>query len=403
MENAPAVLTTPPPAALTSWTAQDAGLPMPIQVDLVVARVLAVQEIISKVFKEGSHFGVIPGTGTKKTLLKPGFDMLCLAFKFSPEFVKQPESIETDKMINVVYKCRLIQSETGRVIATGDGSCNSKEEKYRWTTTAKKCPSCGAEAIIKGKQEYGGGWVCFERKGGCKAKWPDGAKEIEGQVAGRVENDNPWNFHNTLTKMAQKRAGMAAIITACGLSSDFTQDLEDIAENQRAAHTTRDEYSQDGDYSPAPAEQPKPQEKVYTAQEIHDQVTAGAAACLTVENLSAFKALLFQKNGLWFSDHVKDILRYHHTRITGVVRSATLDPMEAKVLEKVVAGVKLSAEGCLTKVDFDTLKAACKDQGGAFLHPDVVQAISSAYRAKFPDEFHPNGDRKTVLETAAAH
>ena len=38
---------------------------------------------------------------------------------------------------------------------------------------AKKtlCPVCGKDAIIQGKPEYGGGWVCFSKKGGCGAKF----------------------------------------------------------------------------------------------------------------------------------------------------------------------------------------------------------------------------------------
>ena len=219
---------------------QDHSLPMPIQVDRIVERVEAVKEIVNKVFKDETHFGKIPGTGDKKTLLKPGFDALCLAFQFSPEFIKQPESIERDNFINLVYKCRIIHSATGRVIATGDGSCNSREEKYRWTNSARKCPMCQKETIIKGKAEYGGGYVCFAKKGGCGAKYGEKDPAIVDQVVGRVENDNPWNFHNTLTKMAQKRAGMAAIITACGLSGDFTQDMEDF-EPQAHDKSKRDE------------------------------------------------------------------------------------------------------------------------------------------------------------------
>lgn len=43
-------------------------------------------------------------------------------------------------------------------------------------TAEKKCPACGStSAIIKGKAEYGGGWVCFKKKGGCGAKLADDA------------------------------------------------------------------------------------------------------------------------------------------------------------------------------------------------------------------------------------
>ncbi len=238
-------LPAPVPATLNGNAValtQPAGNPlaMPVPVRAVIERHEAIQEIVRGVFQDGVHFGKIPGTGEKKTLLKPGFDTLCEAFQFSPDFVKQPESIETDKFINLVYKC-VLTSSSGRVVATGVGSCNSKEEKYHWTTTARKCPNCKAEAIIKGKQEYGGGWVCFDKKGGCKSKFRDGDQAIEGQPVGRIENDNAWNFHNTLTKMAQKRAGMAAIITACGISGDFTQDMEDVAEPEPNAKTKRDD------------------------------------------------------------------------------------------------------------------------------------------------------------------
>lgn len=35
-----------------------------------------------------------------------------------------------------------------------------------------KCPECGhTGAIIKGQEQYGGGYVCFKKKQGCGAKW----------------------------------------------------------------------------------------------------------------------------------------------------------------------------------------------------------------------------------------
>lgn len=37
-----------------------------------------------------------------------------------------------------------------------------------------KCPKCGKpDAVIKSKEEYGGGWVCFKKKDGCGAKWDE--------------------------------------------------------------------------------------------------------------------------------------------------------------------------------------------------------------------------------------
>jgi hypothetical protein len=50
------------------------------------------------------------------------------------------------------------------------------------TADAPVCPKCGAAAIIKGKAEYGGGWVCFKKKGGCGAKFAYDPAEGEPPV-----------------------------------------------------------------------------------------------------------------------------------------------------------------------------------------------------------------------------
>lgn len=45
-------------------------------------------------------------------------------------------------------------------------------------SSAMICPACGKPAIIKSKAEYGGGWICFEKKGGCGRKFKDGDPDI---------------------------------------------------------------------------------------------------------------------------------------------------------------------------------------------------------------------------------
>jgi hypothetical protein len=52
------------------------------------------------------------------------------------------------------------------------------------------CPACKKSgAIIKGKAEYGGGYVCFTKKQGCGAKFSDA--EMEQIKAGKVEAPKP--------------------------------------------------------------------------------------------------------------------------------------------------------------------------------------------------------------------
>jgi hypothetical protein len=116
------------------------------------------------------------------------------------------------------------------------------ESKYRWRKAALKCPACGKEAIIKGKAEYGGGWVCYGKNGGCGAKYRDGDAAVEKQKTGKVENPDIADTYNTVLKMSKKRAYVDAVITACAASDIFTQDAEDLREY--AAHDGGDVMSQ---------------------------------------------------------------------------------------------------------------------------------------------------------------
>jgi hypothetical protein len=109
----------------------------------------------------------------------------------------------------------------------GVGNCSTMETKYRYRQTPIKCPVCGKEAVIKGKEEYGGGWVCWSKKDGCNAKWKDGDPAIESQRQGRMENPDIADTYNTVLKMGKKRAFVDAQIQACAASDIFTQDVAD--------------------------------------------------------------------------------------------------------------------------------------------------------------------------------
>lgn len=173
-------------------------------------------------------YGIIPGS-TKPTLLKPGAERLCAAFHLNPVFETIGVTEDWNKPLFFYrYSCHLIHIETGLEIATGVGSCNSMEAKYRWRTQSRVCPKCGKETIIAGKAEYGGGWICFARKGGCGAKFNADDQSITGQVTGQVANDDIYSIVNTIDKMAQKRALIAAVLIGANASEFFTQDIEDM-------------------------------------------------------------------------------------------------------------------------------------------------------------------------------
>ena len=212
--------------------------PAELEVQDVAAQVRKVQELMESVMTEGSHYGVIPGCGDKPTLLKPGAEKLSLTFRLVPEFecdlTEIPHEIWGHREYHVT--CKLIHQPTGKFAGEGVGMCSTMEAKYRYRTAERTCPQCGKASVIKGKADYGGGWLCWKKKNGCGAKWGDRAPEAKAfeQAAERQENPDPADTHNTVMKMSKKRAHVA-IITALSVSDMFTQDIEDMAHGQDRA------------------------------------------------------------------------------------------------------------------------------------------------------------------------
>nr|DAT64589.1 MAG TPA: PROTEIN/RNA Complex, RIBOSOME-INHIBITOR complex.2A [Caudoviricetes sp.] len=189
-------------------------------------QVAIVQQAMRAVMKKGLHYGVIKGCGDKPVLLKPGAEVLALTFQFAPKYDVQVTDLGNGHREYSVT-CELTHRPTGAYVGQGIGSASTRESKYLYRKAEQKCPRCGKESIIKGKKEYGGGWICFQKKGGCGAKFPDGDPEIENQNMGRVEHDNPADYYNTCLKMAKKRALVDAVLTCTAASDIFTQDIED--------------------------------------------------------------------------------------------------------------------------------------------------------------------------------
>ena len=208
---------------------QDLVLSPVMNIEVAKKRLADFQEFVRGYLVEGEDFGTIPGTA-KPTLLKPGADKLCELYGLSDDYetLTQVEKFEADPpLFDYTIKCILKRGD--RLVATGLGSCNSYEGKYKWRDAQRICPNCQKPCIIKGKQEYGGGWLCFGKKGGCGAKFDEGDPAIEEQKVGRVPNDDIATIKNTILKMAKKRAKIDATLGATRSSGIFTQDMEDIA------------------------------------------------------------------------------------------------------------------------------------------------------------------------------
>lgn len=137
-------------------------------------RIDLLKEFVRDHMTEGEDFGVIPGTSSKPTLLKPGAEKLNAMFGLAPVAEVANRVEDWDKgFIAYEVKVTLLNKRTQNIEAEGLGNCNSKERKYK--------------------------------------------------------NQDAANVANTILKMAKKRALIDATLSATRASGVFTQDLEDLS------------------------------------------------------------------------------------------------------------------------------------------------------------------------------
>lgn len=207
-------------------TAQLAVAPQ-VEAGELVKRLDLIREAMQTAMTADVDYGVIPGTGGKPTLLKPGAEKLAVLFQLDVQTVTRKEWGPGDHL-TVEASVTVFHAPTGIRLGSGEGLCTTREKKYGKRKADRVCPTCGATAIIKGKAEYGGGWLCWKKRDGCNAKFSDGDQRIESQQAGEVDNPDLPDTWNTVVKMAKKRAVIDAVLLATGASALFTQDAEDL-------------------------------------------------------------------------------------------------------------------------------------------------------------------------------
>jgi hypothetical protein len=206
-------------------------IPAPEEHNRIIERNQAIVALKETVFAKGVHYGEpFKGSG-KPSLLKPGAELLMSRFHLWPRFVERSivENWDPDHPVfHYRYECQLVEVGTDRIIGAGIGSCNSMEDKYRWRKNDRLCPACQEPKIIKSKypdrQTGEIGWYCLA----CKTTFSSTDSRITEQETGKVPNNEIFTLVNTLDKMAQKRAFVAAVLVATGASAYFTQDVEDF-------------------------------------------------------------------------------------------------------------------------------------------------------------------------------
>ena len=160
----------------------------------------ALRENMRAVLREGVDYGVIPGTGNKPALLKPGAEKLLQWFGFG--HAMERTEIDTDDSghrLGATYRCTVTKGlPDGRQAVIGMCEGYAGYDEDRFYTSAEQ-----AEAK--------------ERANAARYKRSVNTSKFTSYRA-------PWN---SVIKMAQKRAMVGAALQATSASSLFTQDVED--------------------------------------------------------------------------------------------------------------------------------------------------------------------------------
>jgi len=231
--------------------------------EYLITRGLAVLHL-----KAGVHYGP-PWPGSQKDNLylagAEAVNALMLVRVSSPRV--RDKIFDLDKGFFLYdFEVDLINKETGNIEATGIGSCNSWEDKYRYRNVGLQCPICNKETIKKSKwadKSPEKGWYCYQKIGGCGAQFHIQFNEITSQKPGKVENDNPANQLHTIQSIAHKRAHLKATRLHACLSNTFSQDGEDFS--RTVVNVTPDKMPEKTE----PKALPPPEDKLDDAQEDH--------------------------------------------------------------------------------------------------------------------------------------
>ena len=175
----------------------------PLTAVAIRSQVNLVQEVMKSVMKDGTHFGVIPGT-PKPSLWKPGAEVLAATFRIAVSY-----KVEELKAADAVrYRVTAIGTHqtTGFVLGEGMGECSSMEEKYKWRKAYD--------------EEF-------------NATQEDRRRIKYGKYSTKQVRTESADLANTILKMACKRAQVAMTLNVTAASDIFTQDIEDLPEELR--------------------------------------------------------------------------------------------------------------------------------------------------------------------------
>lgn len=181
--------------------------------------------LVNRVLESGVDYGVIPGTGDKPTLLKPGAERLLTAFGTYADPIIIETEVDHDRPVEYSLtkwefaKTKPSKEDADRMKAEGVGRWKKTNNGFVWQTrNDEKGTSIGFyRYVVKCN-------IVHRQTGAVIASGVGSCSSMESKYI-----RSPRDYENTILKMAKKRAMIDATLNAFGLSERFTQDVEDLA------------------------------------------------------------------------------------------------------------------------------------------------------------------------------
>ncbi len=172
--------------------------PVAVPADLI-AHQKQVREYIKQVLQKDRDYGVVPGT-TKPTLLKPGAEAVTAGF-------------------GCVAVPRILEQQIDHFAPT---PWSKKKKEWR-TIDGKRQESWIVETgEALGLYRYVVAVDIVDQDGIVRGTGIGSCSTLESKYC-----DRPRDCENTVLKMARKRAHIAGVLDAFGLSDEFTQDVDE--------------------------------------------------------------------------------------------------------------------------------------------------------------------------------
>lgn len=194
--------------------------------ELIQAHVDAVT-VIEKVLEKDVDYGVIPGTGDKPGLFKPGAERLLTSFACYgvPHVMEQEVDHDRENIIELKKwetKPKPEQAVCDQMKAAGTGRFR-KDDKDRWIWQVAEVETGKSFGLYRYVVRVD---IVHRSTGHTIASGIGSCSSMEAKYI-----RDPRNHENTVLKMAKKRGLIDATLNAFGLSGRFTQDVEDLKAN----------------------------------------------------------------------------------------------------------------------------------------------------------------------------